>query len=121
MSLVSISEKISHLRFTYTYTAHQHREKVSKIFHKLFLYLPISAIMNLIFHTARLGNFMTSYRNKFLSCFSPHYEQYNEVNFSDHLICRHIFQRSPSETEKLLTSKNPAWNHILLNRQNQRF
>ena len=77
--------------------------------------------MNLIFHTARLGNFMTSYRISVFLALSPHYEQYNEVNFSDHLICRHIFQQSLSETEKLLTSKNPAWNHILLNRQNQRF
>ena len=44
--------------------AHQYWWKVSKIFHIFRLHLRLPAIVNLIFHTVRLENFMTSYRDE---------------------------------------------------------
>ena len=46
------------------HTAHQYWGKVSKIFHTLCLYLWLPAIMNLIFRTMRLENFMALCRDK---------------------------------------------------------
>ena len=61
----------------YTYTAYQYWRKVSKIFHTFCLYLRLSAIMNLIFRTVRLENFMTSCRDKLY-----HHHASNKINSS---------------------------------------
>ena len=48
----------------YTSTAQQYWGKLSKIFHTFCLYLGLSVIMNLIFRTFRLQNFMEPCRDK---------------------------------------------------------
>ena len=56
--------KIIFLQNKYIYTAHQYWGKISKIFHTLCLYLRQPAIMNLIFRTVWLENFMATCRDK---------------------------------------------------------
>ena len=50
--------------FNKKYTAYHYWRKVSKIFHTFWLHLRLPAIINLIFCTVRLENFMTSCRDK---------------------------------------------------------
>ena len=61
---VYIYSKIIFYQNRYTYTAHQYWEKASKMFHTFCLYLRLPAIMDLIFPTVRLENFMTPCSDK---------------------------------------------------------
>ena len=96
-------------------------KKVPNIFHTFYLYLGLPAIMNLIFRTIRLENFMTSCRAKpyqhaisikSSSIFwSSHMTKFPSANLR---LCLTRNQKS----REWQTSKNLACNHKLLNRKN---
>ena len=119
-----IYSKIIFLQNKYTYNAYQYWEKVSKKFHIFCLYLWLSTIMNLIFHNVRLGNFMTSCKNKLY-----HRTVSNRIKLIFLIILFGKISSSESlpssgtesEFKEWLISKNLACNHTLLNRKNQRF
>ena len=108
----------------YTYTAHQYWGKVSKIFHTFCLYLRLPAIMNLIFRTVRLENFMAPCRDKL-------YHHAIDITSSTIFWTHHLAKCSPTnlclclarsqKSKEWLTSKNSACNHALLKRKKQKF
>ena len=92
--------------------------------HLFWLYLQLPFIMNLIFGTATLQNFMTSCRDKLY-----HDTKSNQIKFNFRIIWFGKKSSSKSlhssgiesEIERMTTSKNSACNYALLNWQNQKF
>ena len=118
------SSKIIFSQNKYTYTAPQYWEKVSQIFHTFCLYLRLPAIMNLIFRTVRLGNFMTScsdklYHHAISIISSSIFWSFHLAKCPPAILCPCLARSQKSK--EWLTSKSSAWNHTLLNRKKQKF